>query len=403
MIVNPIIAAAAVAARAVGTIFPGVADGWKDVRMSRYDEYHPIMEQNWHEQSRELFDEYMTMMSSTTSPPPVKDAVILSKAEESTDNQNNQGRSTNYYRFQPPPLTDTNDPFELLGIQPGTSFDNIRLAYKQMTKLYHPDVVAGPNASSDERKEASWNFARINAAFDILKRRADEYDDQLLSDDPYRMNYNRNIEMSNYPRWYEVDDQGCACPPTSQNNDYFEPYSVDAHSKGKWWIAKDFDILNTDFGYTDNRAPPPPYVCSVGPPIPSKERQWEVERHFRREEIRNNNNGFGINPIQDHQWWDDGSAFDNTNTGHYHEYESRQSREFHTRMKQQGYPYKDRISDLSFQPDFDEMPEFIPQPLDFDDMPEFIPPSLCNDQRGRYAPKPKWWKGGEHIAGTFSP
>jgi hypothetical protein len=79
-------------------------------------------------------------------------------------------------------------------------------------------------------------------------------------------------------------------------------------------------------------------------------------------------------------------------------------------MKQQGYPYKERISDgwssgsaVSFQPDFDDMPEFIPQPLDFDDTPEFIPPSLYNDQRGRYAPKPKWWKGGEHIAGNFSP
>ena len=380
MIVNPIIAAAAVAARAVGTIFPGVGDGWRDVRMSRYDEYHPIMEQYWNEQSRE-FDEYLTM---STSPPPVKDAVIISKAEELADNQNNQGGSTNY-RFQPPPLTDTNDPFELLGIQPGTSFDNIRSAYKQMTKMYHPDVVLGPNSSADERKEASWNFARINAAFDILKRRADEYDDQLLSDDPYRMNYNRNIEMSDYPRWYEVEDHGCACPPSPRQNDCFEPYSVDAYSK----------VRVTDFGYTDDCAPPPPYVGSVGPPIPSKERQWEVDRYFRREEIRNNKPGFGLNPIQV-QWWDDRSAFDNTSSGHYNEYESRQSREFHTRMKQQGYPYKDRISDgwsisaVSVHPDFD-------------DIPEFIPPSLYNDQRGRYAPKPKWWKGGEHSAGKFSP
>jgi curved DNA-binding protein CbpA len=383
MIVNPIVAAAAVAARAVGTIFPGdwMARRPDNVRPRNEpsfreafpaNQYFVGMEENWHDQSREL-DEFLS-----TTPIIIQDAEILSKE---TTNQN-QGRT------KPPPLPDTDNPFILLGIQPGASFDVIRSAYREMAKVYHPDVVVGPDATADERKEANWDFARVNEAFDILKRREHEevfeysiyvdgnqevrsvvMSDEYGQSDPYRINYDRIIEMSEYrkrrPRtrmWYE-DDR--SYPP--RHND-FEPYSVDAYSKGKWWLTKGFDAFDDEFGH-----------------IPSREKLWEERQIFERQEVRRS--GFGVNPVQD-QWWDEGSAFDDTTTGHYHEYQSRNSRQNHAQMKQ-GHPYKDRISNG------------WTGPVESPHSP--VESAVDYDPRGCFAPKEKWWKGDETVAGNFSP
>ncbi|KAL3807447.1 hypothetical protein ACHAXA_003976 [Cyclostephanos tholiformis] len=364
MIVNPIVAAAAVAARAVGTIFPGywMARGNEPPFLEAFSTNHNLrdMEDNWHYQSREL-DAFMS-----TNPKIIQDAEILMK-------ETNQLQG----RMRPPPLLNTNNPYILLGIQPGSSFDEIRSAYREMAKIYHPDVVVGPDASVDERREANWVFARVNAAFEVLKCKDNEevFDysvyvdgiqetrsvampDEYQQCDPYR-------KMSEYrkhrPRtrmWYE-DDRGYR----SLHND-FEPYTVDAYSKGKWWLSKGFDVIDDEFV-----------------PIPSREKLWEKRQIIERKEVRRS--GFGENPVQA-QWWDEGSAFQKANTGHSHEFQSRNSRQFHTRIKQ-AYPYKDRISNEWTSP-----PQ-RPSKIDVD-----------NDPRGRFAPKQKWWKGDETENGKFS-
>ena len=163
--------------------------------------------------------------------------------------------------------------------------------------------------------------------------------------------------------WYE-DDHGYR----PRHNDCDEPYSVDAYSKGKWWLSRGFDRMDDEFG-----------------PIPSRECMWEERQIFERQEA--NRSGYGFNPVQD-QWWDEGSAFQNTNTGHFHECQSRSSRQFHTQMKQ-GYPYKDRFSNGWTSP-----AESTHGPIET---------AVNYDRRGWFAPKEKWWKGDETVSGDFSP
>src|SRR6186713_1366083 len=52
------------------------------------------------------------------------------------------------------------DPYEVLGVSREASVDEIRKAYRDLAKKYHPDVNRGP--------EAVHLTARINVAYDML-------------------------------------------------------------------------------------------------------------------------------------------------------------------------------------------------------------------------------------------
>ena len=70
-----------------------------------------------------------------------------------------------------PPLPSTDDPFELLGLDPRnptTDAKEIKRAYRKRAMQYHPDVLTGPDSTEKERDEASKNFARINGAYEFL-------------------------------------------------------------------------------------------------------------------------------------------------------------------------------------------------------------------------------------------
>ena len=64
------------------------------------------------------------------------------------------------------------DYYEVLGLQKGASQDEIRRAYRQLAKKYHPDVNKEPGAEA--------KFKEINEAYDTLsdeqkKARYDQY------------------------------------------------------------------------------------------------------------------------------------------------------------------------------------------------------------------------------------
>ena len=70
------------------------------------------------------------------------------------------------------------DHYEILGIEKGSSSEQIRNAYYKLVKNYHPDV--NPNADHDTRVKAEEIFTRITSAYETLSQsdKREEYDSQ---------------------------------------------------------------------------------------------------------------------------------------------------------------------------------------------------------------------------------
>ena len=56
------------------------------------------------------------------------------------------------------------DPYRTLGLNPGASLDEIKKAYREMAKKYHPDHFSDPHA----KELAEEKMAEINQAYDSL-------------------------------------------------------------------------------------------------------------------------------------------------------------------------------------------------------------------------------------------
>lgn len=54
------------------------------------------------------------------------------------------------------------DPFQVLGVSPDASEDEIRQAYRRLAKKYHPDLNPGDKAAAQKMNE-------VNAAYDAIK------------------------------------------------------------------------------------------------------------------------------------------------------------------------------------------------------------------------------------------
>jgi len=61
-------------------------------------------------------------------------------------------------------------PFEVLGVSPSASDDEIHTAYQKLVREYHPDRVSGMGADLVELAER--RTKEINAAYEVLKRRS---------------------------------------------------------------------------------------------------------------------------------------------------------------------------------------------------------------------------------------
>jgi DnaJ-class molecular chaperone len=81
-------------------------------------------------------------------------------------------------------MATTQTPYEVLGVKPGASAEEIRKAYRKLAKQFHPDLNPG-------KPEAEARFKAISAAYD------------LLSDPEKRARYDRG----------EIDESGAERPP----------------------------------------------------------------------------------------------------------------------------------------------------------------------------------------------
>ncbi len=64
----------------------------------------------------------------------------------------------------------TEDPYLILGVERGASFEAVRARWKVLVRQNHPDSLASRGETPERVAAASQQVARINAAYDVIKR-----------------------------------------------------------------------------------------------------------------------------------------------------------------------------------------------------------------------------------------
>ena len=94
------------------------------------------------------------------------------------------------------------NPYEVLGVKPGASQEEIKSAYRKLVKQYHPDQYVD-NPLKDLAQE---KLAEVNKAYDMLKNNNGGDSSYNASSNGYNTNYNSGYSSysSNAPIYAEI-------------------------------------------------------------------------------------------------------------------------------------------------------------------------------------------------------
>jgi len=68
-----------------------------------------------------------------------------------------------------PPPKPRKPPWEVLGIDPDASADEVKKAYRKLAAQYHPDTVP-PGSPSEEKQRVTELFMEVQRAFDVMMK-----------------------------------------------------------------------------------------------------------------------------------------------------------------------------------------------------------------------------------------
>lgn len=76
-----------------------------------------------------------------------------------------------HFRDRHPPAAETTDPYRVLGVDPEASDDDVKAAYRRLSRENHPDTLIAQGVPADFVARATRRMAAINAAYDAIRKR----------------------------------------------------------------------------------------------------------------------------------------------------------------------------------------------------------------------------------------
>ena len=76
--------------------------------------------------------------------------------------------STDFLSIKNMFIPETDSSYKILEIDPSSSNDEVKKAYRKMAMKYHPDKVS--HLGDDFRKTADEKFTKVNEAYDKIKK-----------------------------------------------------------------------------------------------------------------------------------------------------------------------------------------------------------------------------------------
>ncbi len=98
------------------------------------------------------------------------EAVFLAKTRQAFRLDEASGERASSGRSMPPPQPATPDAYAVLGVAPGSTDEEVRLAWRKLMREHHPDSLAARGVPEALMRRASTRVAEINAAWDRIKR-----------------------------------------------------------------------------------------------------------------------------------------------------------------------------------------------------------------------------------------